>query len=603
MLGRGGMGQVYRARDRRLSRQVALKRILGAGALNAKSRERFDREARSVASLTHPGIVALHDYGVDDHGPYFVMELLEGADLSSWVKQRGPMPAGEVLRVAHEIGRALDYAHGRGIVHRDLKPSNLFRLPDGTIKLLDFGLARVEEEADLSQAQLSVVGLGMGTANYAAPEQREDASRADARSDIYSLGATLYFLSTGRSPRVMSEKYIPSELRALVLQLVEELPQDRPSTVGSALELFRHSEVTAMPAPATMEAMTTIKPSCPGCRAEVRIGAKYCFKCGHSLRTICANCKAYMLPEAVFCSECGLRRAESDPLPYSLTEATLGVDSLSRTSAADVPAPRADRYTLPASSCEVLEEHPDTRVVTDASALDRMKASGLPWRIRHTSTGLELLLCPPGEFVMGSPETEHGRSKDEAQHRREIRTPFYLGRTQVTQRQWQLIMKSTPLRFRGAEFPVESVSWHESNEFCRKAGLLLPSEAQWEYACRAGTQTRFGFGESESGLAVHAWFDGNSKGSAYPVSQKLANAWGFYDMHGNVWEWCADTYGEYPSAGQEQPASGGPFRVLRGGSWNVVPRYCRSAVRYYLDPGLANSLIGFRVLLVPVLVK
>ena len=262
-LGRGGMGQVYRARDQRLGRQVALKRLLGSGAMSGTARERFDREAKAIAALQHSGIVTLHDYGADAQGPYLVMELLEGSDLGTWVKQHGALPVKEVLRVAREICRALAYAHGRDVIHRDLKPSNLFRLPDGTIKLLDFGLARVEEDASLSQPQLSVVGVGMGTADYAAPEQREDASSADARSDIYSLGATLYFLASGKSPRMMSERHLPEQIRELVVSLVEERPADRPASIAEVLEAISRAESLSTVESAPEE---TDDLSCPSCK-------------------------------------------------------------------------------------------------------------------------------------------------------------------------------------------------------------------------------------------------------------------------------------------------------------------------------------------------
>ena len=609
LLGRGGMGQVYRARDRRLSRQVALKRLLGAGALNAKARERFDREARSVAGLTHPGIVALYDYGVDEHGPYFVMELLEGADLSSWVKQSGPMPAPEVLRVAREICRALDYAHGRGIVHRDLKPSNLFRLPDGTIKLLDFGLARVEEDAGLSQPQLSVVGLGMGTADYAAPEQREDASRADARSDIYSLGATLYFLATGRSPRVMSEKYLPSELRVLVLQLVEEHAADRPANVAEAVKLFAASEARVLPAPATVEVKPTTKPACPRCQASVPQEAKFCVKCGYSFKTRCRQCKAEMSPEADFCGECGSKRTDAETGKQLLSQAFDVESGIQRDGQGKTASDPVLRYKLP-ETCEVLEEQPDPKVVTDDQARERMKATGLPWWIRQKATGIELLLCPPGEFMMGSPETEVGRSPNEVQHRRQIRAAFYVGRTQVTQGQWQRVMGSNPSHVIGTKHPVTRVSWNDCSKFCQQSGFRLPSEAQWEYACRAGTQTRFSCGDSEKNLHDHAVLPPRGilgalglGGKLMETGNKAPNPWGLLDMHGNAWEWCEDTYGAYPSAGDEQPASGGEYRVIRGGSWYDDSYRCRSAFRLSYDPGSASSNVGFRVVLAPVLVK
>jgi formylglycine-generating enzyme required for sulfatase activity len=225
------------------------------------------------------------------------------------------------------------------------------------------------------------------------------------------------------------------------------------------------------------------------------------------------------------------------------------------------------------------------------------------------SIGMKLRLIPAGEFMMGSPETESGRFDDETQHRVSITKPFYLGVTEVTQEQYQKVMGKNPSEFKGPQNPVERVSWAEAVEFCRKLSAMpaektaghvyrLPTEAEWEYACRAGTPTAYSFGDDASRLGDYGWFEGNSDSSTHPVGEKKPNAWGLYDMHGGVYEWCQDRYGDYPSGSVTDPtgAASGSIRVLRGGSWNSLARGCRSAFRFRFTPEVRSNFLGFRVL-------
>ncbi|MFM7052728.1 MAG: SUMF1/EgtB/PvdO family nonheme iron enzyme, partial [Planctomycetota bacterium] len=225
---------------------------------------------------------------------------------------------------------------------------------------------------------------------------------------------------------------------------------------------------------------------------------------------------------------------------------------------------------------EVLRQDPDPAVVTDAAGRARMVATGLPWKVRDRKTGIVMLLCPPGEFIMGSPAAEAGRSDDETQHRCTIRKAFYLSETELTQEVWQKVMGANPSKFRGATSPVEQVSWNDCQQFCAATGLRLPSEAEWEYACRAGTT-----GAYAGDLGSMAWYIDSSGGSPHPVATKKANPWGLHDMHGNVSEWCEDAYGPYPSqGGTEEAATFGPNRVLRGGYWNSPTGSVRSSSRF-----------------------
>ena len=308
------------------------------------------------------------------------------------------------------------------------------------------------------------------------------------------------------------------------------------------------------------------------------------------------------------------------------------------------------------------------------------KAKGSPKQLALDLGGglkLDLVLIPAGEFLMGSPDSDHDAVGDERpRHRVRITRPFYLGKYLVTQEQWQALMGKNPSDIKGPKDPVENVSWEDCQEFCKKLnekfprphpgplpegegkpqfprphpsplpegegksqfprphpgplltmlrtvpgegksqpgrpqpslppkseGLFrLPSEAQWEYACRAGSNTRYCFGDAESGLGEYAWYVDNSGGKTHPVGTKKPNAWGLYDMHGNVWEWCQDWYdGLYyaksPTDDPMGPAKSplGSVCVVRGGSWGNLASFCRSAPRDAGGIAYHNAGLGFRV--------
>jgi formylglycine-generating enzyme required for sulfatase activity len=236
------------------------------------------------------------------------------------------------------------------------------------------------------------------------------------------------------------------------------------------------------------------------------------------------------------------------------------------------------------------------------------------------SIGMKLVLIPKGTFQMGSPIEEAGADDDEAQHQVTISKDYYLGVTEVTQGQYEKVMGTNPSYFQkrvirksdSSMYPVEQVSWGDAVEFCKKLSDLpeekaagrvyrLPTEAEWEYACRAGSKTAYSFGESSKSLGDYAWFDGNSNNQTHPVGEKKANAWGLYDMHGNVWEWCSDYYDDYDKNSATDPVgpTEGSLCVSRGGSWNSLAAYCRSAGRDWRDPSDLYGSNGFRVALSP----
>ena len=258
---------------------------------------------------------------------------------------------------------------------------------------------------------------------------------------------------------------------------------------------------------------------------------------------------------------------------------------------------------------------------TRTATPDAPQASGVTQTVSQTSTpaadqeetitnsiGMEFVLIPAGEFEMGSPEDEEDRwDREGPVHHVTIGKAFYMGRYEVTQKEWREVMGDNPSGFKGDDMPVEMVSWNDVQEFIRKLNekegtdkYRLPSEAEWEYACRAGTTTRYSFGDSESRLGDYAWYDDNSGSKTHSVGKKKPNPYGLYDMHGNVWEWVQDKghsdYDGAPTDGSAWESGDGANRVYRGGSWGHNAGYCRSAYRINCGPHYRNDYFGFRLL-------
>jgi formylglycine-generating enzyme required for sulfatase activity len=241
-----------------------------------------------------------------------------------------------------------------------------------------------------------------------------------------------------------------------------------------------------------------------------------------------------------------------------------------------------------------------------ASAYQKWYAGKVDQPVKHefsaarTNFTMIMILIPPGKFWMGSLPTEvkeAGQADDEARHKVLISTAFWMGQHEVTQGQWKAVMRDNPSKFQlGSDDkkPVEQVSWQSCQDFCNSTAMQLPTEVQWEYACRAGVTATF---NSEADLRESGWYFSNSEQTTHPVGQKQPNAWGLYDMHGNVWEWCADGYETYPTgevADPQVPITR-PSRIVRGGSWNCGALNCRTAVRGKGDPKHPSDNMGMRL--------
>ena len=582
-LGHGGMGMVCLCRDLVANgRLMAVKTVPDILRNNDEAVEALTREYDNMYSLTNDGIVAVRHLVKDDFRYYVVMDYVEGETLAAYLAKHRKTSVAVVLEVIRRLAAALDYAHGKGLVHRDIKPGNVMVHIDGnnvkSVKLLDFGLGlQIWKSFSRTTGQLT-----SGTPAYKSPEQWDPRryGKPSFNSDQYSLAVMAYEMLSGDYP--FAEYDDMETVRVAVLN-------DEPERIDGIADYMNDTLQKALAK-----------------RQEDR------FK----------SCKAFV--DALIQPPVIVKQPAPQPQPNVMV----------------LPLPRP-----------VIGEKlsPQPPVIKTPSITPRDITLTLPGNVP-----LELVHIHAGSFTMGSPKDEPGRYDDEIQHHVTLTKDFWLGKYSVTQGQWKAVMGTTLLDQAnkaypnegykhigniGDDYPMYWVNWNEASEFCRaltereqSAGCLpagykyvLPTEAQWEYTCRSGTSTALYNGDiiilgENNAPAVDgiAWYAGNSsvgykgtgwdtkdwKEKQYPggvagprkVGGKKPNQWGLYDMIGNVYEWCRDWDGAYPTGSVTDPAgpSSGSSRVLRGGTWGRGARYCRSAGRSRLDPTY-RGIFGFRV--------
>jgi len=472
------------------------------------------------------------------------------------------------------ITAAVAEAHRRNVVHRDLKPSNVRIDSRGEPHILDFGLARIhrDEPLDRSDSALTLTRPGqiVGSLYWLSPEQAGgSATKIGPCSDVYTLGVMIYEAVTGEFPYPTN---VP--VRDLLNSIVEAMPSPlsrhlsgHNAVVRSALNAVIFRALKKSPSERQASA-AELAADLSACLTLVRsTGTR---RPTEGLRRLSQRPVLIVLFTGLIAAGTAivLLRSQGEPADAGVTEAAL------------------------------VTPYPSGRSVpTEAPAQPLQRISN--------SIGMTFVMIPPGTFQMGIPDGEPRRPDEfEDAHPVMLTKPFGMSVTETTRGQYVRVMRERIWNpeVGDAELPADEVPFEKALKFCEELGRLdgrlytLPTEAQWEYACRAGTDAPF----SGDGVLEHmGWFDQNSGARLHPVGSKQPNQWGLYDMHGNAREWCSDYFAAYAKELQVDPKGGVPsfHRVVRGGGADLPWRYCRSAARMAFDPDNRTRMVGFRVVL------
>jgi formylglycine-generating enzyme required for sulfatase activity/tRNA A-37 threonylcarbamoyl transferase component Bud32 len=613
ILGAGGFGAVFLCHDHFFNADVVVK-TLYASELD-RSLDQVFHEAQVLRRLEHPAIIGVLECNYADlvamARPYIVMEYFPGATLAAHVKEHGPLTPADLLPIARQIAAGMLEAHRHDVLHRDLKPDNvLLRRQDGgwEVKVIDFGLALQQRAVEASAARASVghTVLGetlTGTFKYAPPEQlgELDGVKAGPYSDVYAFGKLCcYALFRTTEPKRRQWATIPNELAEVLERCTEqELTHRHPSfePVLQALEALNlPAPAAAAPPPVSRPAAAPARVEAPappnGCALEGSEGALLVLDDAEVVR---GRQNAWLRPGQSY--DCTTAGFGGEPVAFALEYAPTAASGRSWSL----------RPALGALLAQLGQPSPTRAEPVCLPVRFTPRPPPKPGTVFRNSLGMYFAWVPPGTFRMGSPDDEPGRGEDEFPHEVDVQRGFYLGTHPVTQAEWHAVMGYNPSRFRRHDHPVEHVSWMDCEAFCQRLSgadgrrFVLPTEAEWEYACRAGRTTAYHGGATPAALRRIGWCSDQGWGSAgetRPVRSLAANAWGLFDLHGNVWEWCRSTYKPYPGddRGVVQPTD---ERVARGGSWFDLPARCRCAARLAYDPAACNSAIGFRVAFYP----
>ena len=635
-LDRGGMGVVYRCFDKIGGTEVAVKSLPPEVSHSEYDMEDVKDNYALVSKLVHQNIATYKTLEKDDDGDYYVvMEYVQGEELRRWMRRKrreGELTLETVLPILRQVAEALDFAHHKKVIHRDVKPANVMVESDGTVKILDFGLA-AQIRTSFSHVSNAVTGKS-GTRQYMSPEQWRGQPQG-AAADQYALAAMAYEMLGGRVP---FDNEDPGVLREIVLK--EQPPSLEEMSKGVNEALARGLAKDAKQRFAScLEFVSALEKA--GTARVTQIA-----------QTAGKKEPVSNIPPVVTPQPPPVQPPKVQPIASPTVEPS---------EMQDVAAPQNVGQTQQAGDmwerrgCLVSCWRGVKWILW--KAIWPLRFSWRHWKISLTvlvallllgviirfATSLpevpELVKVEAGSFMMGSPENEEGRRSYETQHRVTLTKDFWIGKYEVTQKQYKAIMGENPSYFwfhvRG-DYPVEEVSWDDAMEYCRKltererrAGRLqegyeysLPTEAQWEYAARGGNKSK-GYKYSGSDyLDEVRWYDWRGGRGTHPVGEKKSNELGIYDMSGNVWEWCrdscewkdgvvtdtygvvTDTYGVVTDTykdGMVDPWNrSGSWRVIRGGGWCDRAEYCRSVGRFSVAPSARGSILGFRLALVPV---
>lgn len=584
LLGKGGFATVWKAYDRTARMPVAIKVLHGQFVDDRTRFDRFFRGARKMAELQHPGIVRVRETRMDDGGfHFFVMEYLEGGDLREAVLG-GKMPHERGVILVQDLSAALQFAHDQGLVHRDVKPANVLLDAAGRPKLTDFDLVHA---GDTTGGTLA--GAMLGTFLYSAPETMDHPEGAGITADVYSLAMTTVFCLAGQD-------------------LPREVLRDAPAYVRRLAVSSGLREVLA-------------KAVAWDAEARFRSVREFALALGEELGT----------------EEVEPKKAEKER-PQSARVWPLGANGIEEPGPGDRSwkgqhgSPLEER--LRAAFAEVREEDRSSavlEVLEGALSIDRedVKALGLAsWaldyspgrsakrakreaaRLLHArlwgplrksapppnlgAADREWASIPGGSFMMG---TEGGGYSDEHPSHLVTLAPFRILIHPVTKREYRRFQPSVS---DPADWPAVEVDWYSAYAYCAWLGGRLPTEAEWEYAARAGSQHQYCDRQGQATtLNRVAWNSDNSGATVHPVQQLEPNPWGLFDMMGNVWEWVADWYAPYSAGSQTAPwgPPSGSRRVVRGGSSGETADFVRVAYRSSRRPEVESLYRGFRAVL------
>ena len=609
LLGEGGFAAVYRAWDIHLNMACAVKENNDPSPEAARQ---FAREASILANLRHPNLPVVHDhFFVPAQGQYLVMDYIEGEDLQSMLDQRSaPLPLDDTLRWAKQICDALIYLHDQQppLIHRDIKPANVKITPQGKAVLVDFGIAKMD---DLNQK--TTAGARAFTPGYSPPEQY-GRGRTDTRSDIYSLGATMYACLTGQEPVESVERTlgiplpgprtlngaIPLTVEQVVLKAMALMPGERFQSVKD----FRDS------------LFQPVKPVQPVQRLVVPRQAAVSspfIETPPPAQGMLAH-RLWLPAVTVFILVAVVVAAIFTRLKQTVVGAT----------ASPVPTSAAPAVnTAPATSPTIQVILPTIEVTpsvvftttTEISPTSEMTPTTTPARsIIAEKDNMALLFIPAGEFLMGSADSDPlAQSNEWPQHKVYLKS-FWIDSTEITNGMYAKCVRAgvctRPVNtgsFSRASyygyskydrFPVLFVTWQQSADYCKWAGRRLPTEAEWEKAARGTDGRLFPWGSlppDKTRLNFNKNFGDTTPIGSFPEG---GSPFGALDLAGNVWEWVADWYGEeyYANSPQQNPPgpAWGELKVMRGGSWMSDGQVVRSANRLGNPPTEGRSYLGFR---------
>ncbi len=595
-LGQGGMGNVFLAEDQKLSRFVALKIPRYGGIKDADLVKRFRREARVAAQFEHPHLCPVFDVGETAEGVhYLTMPFVEGEPLATLIAN-GPLDPAQAITIVRAVASGLAEAHRRGITHRDLKPFNILMKAGETPVVVDFGLARHEHPVDSIKTDSNSL---VGSPHYMAPEQiNTELGLIGPPTDVHALGLILFELLIGSRPYPHSGGY------RLILEILKARPKP-PSTLNP--------DVDPRLDPIILKALAKD----PADR----------YQSAQEFADVLGSLGIEHGDYQQFEPNRRVRALGKIPRRSALIgSAVLGVLLLVIFG--------LQQLKRPPKAGEVAEQKSasNSKDGAVARAPAPVPLVGTEAGQKRSDNGLEMAFrwCPPGSFQMGSPTDEVGRYNLEDQVEVTLTEGFWIAETEVTQSDFERLMGINPSYFSpthaqgrnlvtGSDtpsLPVESVSWYEGMRFCaklteqeRKAGRLpqgwiytLPTEAQWEYACRAGTTTATAFGirlsSEQANFQGFYPYNGAPRGEALQrtteVSSYPPNNWGIVDMHGNVWEWCLDGHDRLRGGRNPIGSPKAAYRVLKGGAWSDTGAVCRSAIRRGNEPNYRFKDLGFR---------